>query len=70
MNPNVNEEVMWQRLKDAQMEAENRRLMGGSSPYRAVARALAWRLWVRARPAPRTTPPLRTDDAPSVSDVA
>jgi hypothetical protein len=25
MNPYVNEEVMWQRLKDLQMEAENRR---------------------------------------------
>ena len=33
MNPYMNEEVMWQRVKDVQREAENRRLMGprGSS---------------------------------------
>ena len=27
MNPYMNEEVMWQRVKDIQREAENRRLM-------------------------------------------
>jgi hypothetical protein len=27
MNPYVNEEVMWERLKDTQREAENRRLI-------------------------------------------
>jgi hypothetical protein len=33
MNPYMNEEVMWERVKDVQREAENRRLMGsrGSS---------------------------------------
>jgi hypothetical protein len=33
MNPYMNEDVMWQRVKDLQREAENRRLMGprGSS---------------------------------------
>ena len=70
MNPYVNEEVMWQRLRDAQREAETRRLMGGSSPFLIVARTLARRLWVRARPAPRTTQPMRAEDGPSVSDVA
>jgi hypothetical protein len=28
MNPYMNEDVMWQRVKDLQLEAENRRLMG------------------------------------------
>jgi hypothetical protein len=28
MNPYMNEEVMWQRVKDLQREAENRRLIG------------------------------------------
>jgi len=28
MNPFMNEDVMWQRLKDIQLEAENRRLYG------------------------------------------
>ena len=28
MNPYMNEDVMWQRVKDLQMEAENPRLMG------------------------------------------
>jgi hypothetical protein len=27
MNPYMNEDVMWQRVKDLQLEAENRRLM-------------------------------------------
>jgi hypothetical protein len=57
-------------LRDAQLEAETRRLMGGSSPFLIVARTLVRRLWVRARPAPRTPQAMRTDDGPSVSDVA
>jgi hypothetical protein len=28
VNPYMNEDVMWQRVKDLQQEAENRRLMG------------------------------------------
>lgn len=32
MNPYVNEDLMWQRLKDIQREAENRRLLGVSPP--------------------------------------
>jgi hypothetical protein len=70
VNPYVNEEVMWQRLRDAQREAETRRLMGNSSTFLSLARTLARRLWMRIRPAPRTTQPMRTDDRPSVSDVA
>jgi hypothetical protein len=31
MNPYMNEDVMWQRLKDVQREAENRRLLTPSA---------------------------------------
>ena len=44
MNPYMNEEVMWQRVKDLQREAENRRLMGprGSSLVGLSAWAGRW----------------------------
>ena len=35
MNPYVNEDIMWQRLKDRQLEAENRRRYG-TAPSTAV----------------------------------
>jgi hypothetical protein len=57
VNPYLNEEVMWERLKDAQREAENRRLMRGDQPafsladlFRAIrelARAFYPRWWSR-----------------------
>jgi hypothetical protein len=56
MNPYVNEDVMWQRLKDVQREAENRRLLGrGQRPSlssvfhaaRELARAVYPRWWSR-----------------------
>jgi hypothetical protein len=38
MNPYMNEDVMWQRLKDVQREAENRRLLGpGPSRFGLLA---------------------------------
>jgi hypothetical protein len=63
MNPYMNEEVMWQRVKDLQQEAENRRLVGPhasliglfSSLVLSLGRSLAGspsRL-VRAEPQPR-----------------
>ena len=70
MNPYVNEEVMWQRLKDSQLEAENRRLMGGAPSLLAVAWTLGKRLWVRAWPEPQPVSPLAADDRPSASDAA
>jgi hypothetical protein len=53
MNPYVNEDVMWQRLKDVQREAENRRLYGASPGVAGVVRALAARVWLLARSAVR-----------------
>jgi hypothetical protein len=77
MNPYVNEEVMWQRLKDIQMEAENRRLLAQSS-VPAVAdllRLLVRRAWWIAGLAMRRPPrrsPLRVVEADheSASDAA
>ena len=61
MNPNMNEDLMWQRLKDMQLEAENRRLLGLSAGPVALLRFLAARAWLLAglaaqrppRPSPR-----------------
>ena len=70
MNPYVNEEVMWERLKDAQQEAETRRLMGGAPTLLDVAWTLGKRLWMRARPEPQPLSPLAADDRRSASDAA
>ena len=48
MNPYVNEDVAWQRLKDMQLEAENRRLTGRKEPWLAGVRRLATRAWFLA----------------------
>ena len=51
MNPYMNEDVAWQRLKDLQREAENRRLLaqGGSSEAgRWSVRHLLERAWLLA----------------------
>jgi hypothetical protein len=47
MNPYMNEEIMWQRLKDMQREAENSRLfVQGTLPALAqTAGLLARRAW-------------------------
>ena len=57
MNPFADEEVMWERLKDTQREAENRRLWRGDRfapsladvlrAAREVARFLPARWWTR-----------------------
>lgn len=49
----MHDEVMWERLKDAQREAENRRLVGGASMLGAL-RLLAGRAW-HAVPRPRAS---------------
>ena len=61
MNQYVNEEVMWQRLKDLQREAENRRLAGGrnASVSWELIRFLGRRVWLLAGLAMRR-PPRRT----------
>ena len=47
MNPYMNEDVMWQRLKDIQLEAENRRLYGDTTLRSLVAlvRLVGERAW-------------------------
>ena len=62
MNPYMNEDVMWQRLKDIQLEAENRRLYGDTTLRSLVAlvRLVGERAWWLAglamRRAPRRSP--------------
>jgi hypothetical protein len=77
MNPYVNEEMMWQRLKDLQLEAENRRLRRGTALVSAVrmVRFLGARVWLLAglatrRPPRRRPIQLRKDDCDQASDAA
>jgi hypothetical protein len=62
MNPYANEEIMWQRLKDMQREAENSRLfVQGTVPRLAnMAALLGRRAWwlsgLAIRRAPRRSP--------------
>jgi len=42
MNPYMNEDIMWQRLKDIQLEAENRRLYGPRNLPALVALRSTW----------------------------
>ena len=71
MNQYVNEEVMWQRVKDMQMEAENRRRFG---PH-AVPNALGWikflgaRAWLLAGLAMRRPPRHRWTNAADARDA-
>lgn len=61
MNPYTEEDVMWQRLKDTQREAENRRLIraeNGQSTW-GLLKLLAARSWLIAGLAMRR-PPRRT----------
>ena len=69
MNPYLNEDVMWQRLKDIQLEAENRRLYG-PGPHAPNAldlvRTLGRRAWLLAGLAMRRSPRRNwVDDAAS-----
>jgi len=70
VNPYFNEEVTWQRLKDTQREAENRRLLRVAQSLLVVAWALAKRLWLRSRPDPQPVSAQAADDRPSASDAA
>ena len=54
MNSFMNEDVMWARLKDMQLEAENRR--AGGARLRPVVRTLAERAWLLAGLAARRAP--------------
>ncbi len=57
MNTYANEDLMWQRLKDIQAEAENRRLLGHGRPATmALVGLLARRAWWLAGLAMRRTP--------------
>ena len=47
MNPYANEDLMWQRLKDGQREAENRKLDGGRGVLDLI-RLLTGRAWLLA----------------------
>ena len=58
MNPYMNEDVMWQRLKDMQAEAENRRLYGDTTlaALAALVQMLGARVWWLAGLATRRPP--------------
>ena len=77
MNPYVNEDAMWQRLKDLQREGENRRLYGHSSlaGLGALLRMLGTRVWWLAglaarRPPRRRSTQLVNPDRDRASDAA
>lgn len=58
MNSSMNEDLMWERLKDIQHEAENRR--SGGPWLIPTVRVVAERMWLlaglAARRAPRRSP--------------
>jgi hypothetical protein len=60
MNSYVNEDVMWQRLKDIQLEAENRRLYGPRAGLLELAWLLGKRVWWVAGLAMRRPPRRRS----------
>jgi len=74
MNSYVDEDVMWQRLKDLQREAENRRLIRNELGLRAtrtrdVVRHLAARAWLLAGLAMRRPPRRTWTDTPDQGDA-
>jgi len=71
MNSYADEDVMWQRLKDLQREAENRRLIRAENrtPARHPVRLFLARAWLLAGLAMRR-PPRRTWTGASQSDAA
>ena len=63
MHPYGYEDVAWERLKDLQREAENRRLMAGAGSNRSVwagVRHLAARAWLLAGLAMQRPPRLHS----------
>ncbi len=45
MNPYANEDMAWQRMKDMQLEAENRRLTAQTQPLLTAVRRVGARMW-------------------------
>jgi len=74
MNPYLNEDVMWERLKDVQREMENSRLYGAHGPsLLMVLRRLGARVWWLAGLATRRPPRKRwvdVDEESATSEVA
>ena len=78
MNPYANEELMWQRLKDIQLEAENSRLWAthGVPATVRLLQLLGERVWWLAGLAMRRPPrrrPVRVlvaEDGDAASDAA
>jgi len=74
MNPYLNEDVMWERLKDIQREMENSRLYGAHGPsLLTVLRRLGARVWWVVGLATRRPPRKRwvdVDEESATSEVA
>ena len=73
MNPYMNEDVMWQRVKDLQQEAENRRLMGPRGSLLGLFSSLALSLGRSLAGAPSRlvrSEPWPEDEPNRASDVA
>ena len=77
MNPYMNEDVMWQRLKDIQREVENQRLIDLRSMPSAwdLIKLLGRRVWLIAglamhRPPRRAPFPLTSEDRETARDAA
>jgi hypothetical protein len=77
----TNEDVAWERIKDLNREAENRRLVAAGGPSLSLvdsARNLAQRAWVLAglamsrppRRHPQRLEPVDRDEAESAPDAA
>lgn len=76
MNLYMNEDVMWQRLKDIQREAENARrlgIQGGPGPLelvRLLGRRAWWLAGLATRRPPRRHPVIEREDVRTWPDVA
>jgi hypothetical protein len=76
MNQFMNEDLMWERLKDIQREIENHRLEtpAANRSVLRLARLLGERVWwlagLAARRAPRPHPAARVEEARSARDAA
>jgi hypothetical protein len=73
MNPYMNEEVMWERVKDLQLEAENRRLMGPRPSLLGLLSSLVLSLGRSFAPSPSRlvrAEPWPEDEMDGASDVA
>jgi hypothetical protein len=69
----MNEEVMWQRVKDLQREAENRRLVGPRPSLIGVLSSLVLSLGRTLTPAPSRlvrSEPWPQDDPSEATDAA